>query len=62
MQKLRSTFNQIFLTATNTVPFMLGLFIGLMLFNADVIYNTSVTLLSGSTFHLVKYIGSNFVS
>ena len=43
-----------FSTPTNTVPFMLGLFIGLTVFNADIIYNTAITALSGSTFHITK--------
>lgn len=47
---------------TNTVPFMLGLFIGLSVFNADVIYNVVITLLSGSTFHTIKSITSNIVA
>lgn len=39
---------------TQSIPFMLGLFVGVSLFNADLVYNSIVTLVSGSMFHVIK--------
>jgi hypothetical protein len=49
---------QVFLRPTNTIPFMLGLFVGLMVANPDFIQNISITAISGGTFHVIKSVVS----
>lgn len=43
---------------TNTLPFVLGLFIGMTIMSPDIVNNMVITALSGSTFHIVKVISS----
>lgn len=45
---------QILTRPTNTLPFMMGLFVGLMVANPDLLQNLSLTALSGGTFHVIK--------
>jgi len=47
---------EILLKPTNTLPFMFGLFIGMTLLSPDIIHNSVITALSGSTFHVIKAI------
>lgn len=49
---------QIFLRPTNTIPFMMGLFVGLMVADPDFIQNISITAVSGGTFHVIKSVAS----
>ncbi len=49
---------QIFLRPTNTIPFMMGLFVGLMVANPDLLQNLSLTALSGGAFHVTKAVFS----
>jgi len=48
----------IFLKPTNTLPFMLGLFIGMTIFDPNVLSNSIITAMSGTTYHAVKAIFS----
>jgi len=47
---------QVLLKPTNTLPFMFGLFIGMTLVSPDIIHNSVITAVSGSTFHVIKAI------
>lgn len=47
-----------FLKSTNAINFMMGLFIGLTIVNSDIIYNSIITVVSGSLFHIIKSVGS----
>ena len=48
----------IFLKPTNTLPFMLGLFIGMTIVDPNLVNNSIITAMSGTTFHAVKAIFS----
>jgi len=45
---------QLLLKPTNTLPFMFGLFIGMTLVSPDIVHNSLITAISGSTFHVIK--------
>ena len=39
---------------TNTLPFVIGLFVGMLVFNTDIIYNAALTVLGGGSWHLAR--------
>jgi len=39
---------------TNTLPFVIGLFVGMLVFNADILYNAMLTVIGGGSWHLIR--------
>lgn len=54
MNKLK----EIFFKPTNTIPFMLGLFIGMTIIDPNIIQNSFLTATGGGTFHVIKVLTS----
>lgn len=44
---------------STTIAFILGIFIGLSIYQFDVIYNTTLSFLSGSVFYIVQKVPFN---
>ena len=56
LEVLVGNLKKILLKPTNTLPFMFGLFIGMTIVSPDLVYNSMITAVSGSTFHVIKAI------
>ena len=52
--KFRQSITRLFNFKSNVIPLMIGMFIGMALFNADIIGNVVLTIIGGSTYHIAK--------
>jgi ssDNA-specific exonuclease RecJ len=61
-KKTISLQNSFLFKNTNSVPFMIGVFAGLSIMSVDVISNSLLAIISGSTYHVIKATTSSLVS